>query len=390
MKRYLAIMLAVLLAVTLVACGETQPPPAPDIPVNGDAVPDPGVVADNEAADIANEAEDVGDDAVDFSDIRLALMVSAFGDLSFNDNIREGLERLEVYGFQVQYVEVGTDPSRADAFVLDIIDMGTDILINHATYTDQVEAAAREFPDMRFIIYDTPREIANPLPNVHYINYAQNEGSYLVGMIAAAVSESGVISTLGGMQNPVIQDFMVGYMAGARAYNPDIKVVYGFMGNWTDTAMMQELFTSHFHAFGADVVYPLSGNAGIGAFEAALSVGAYGIGVDSDMYALFYGNDFVDVIVTSMLKEIGNSIYAAIMRIMDGEDLFGTAEMMGIATGSVGFVDNAQFRGIVPAGSIARVEAEMERVISGEVRVPSFFDFDTEQEFVDFANSFAP
>ena len=362
MKKFLSLLLVLVLAVFMIACG-------------------------------SKEASTTDDTEGGYADTKLVLMVSAFGDLSFMDAARKGVERLGDLGFETQFVECGEDSSKYEAYVLDICDSDADYLICGATYQDYVEAAAPNYPDMRFILFDTAREIENPLPNIYYISYAQNEGSYLVGMIAAAMSQSGVISTIGGMQNPTICDFMTGYIDGAQAFNPDIKVVIGFMGNWTDTAMMQELFTTHYNTYKADVVFPLSGNAGVGAFEAAHKLGALAIGVDSDQYQLYsdQGNEYAEVIITSMLKEVGNSIYASILRIFeDGEELFGTAEILGLSTGSVGYVDNDHFRSLVPAEVITKVEEAKEAIFSGEIKVKSYYDFASEDAFNEFANSIAP
>lgn len=372
MKKVLSLLVVFVLALSLAACGQSS---------SGSTTTPSGSVGSSGASGSA-----------DYSDTKLVLMVSAFGDLSYMDAAKKGVESLGELGYQTQYVECGEDSSKYEAYVLDICDSGADYLICGATYKDYVEAAAPSYPDMRFILFDTAREIENPLENVYYISYAQNEGSYLVGMVAAAMSESGVIGTIGGMQNPTICDFMVGYMAGAQAYNPEIKVVSGFMGNWTDTAMMQELYTAQYNTYKADVCFPLSGNAGVGVFEAAHKLGTYAIGVDSDQYQLYsdQGNAYAEVILTSMLKEAGNSIYSTFMRINDGEELFGTAEVLGLSTGSVGYVDNDHFRELVPADAIAKVEAAAQDIADGKVTVPSYYDFGSEEEFTKYAQSFAP
>jgi basic membrane protein A len=324
---------------------------------------------------------------------KLVLMVAAFGDLSFMDAARSGVARLEEIGFSAQYVECGDDSSKYQSYVLDICDSGADYLICGATYMDYVENVADDYPDMRFILFDTSRTIESPKDNVFYISYAQNEGAYLAGYVAAAISESGVISTIGGMQNPTICDFMVGYAAGASDCRPDVKVLSAFMGTWTDTAMMRELYTSQFNMYKADVCFPLSGNAGVGGFVAAHELGAYAIGVDSDQYMLYsdQGNAYAESIVTSMLKEVGNSIYATVTRVFDGGySPFGTAEVMGLSTGSVGLVENDRYRAVVPEDVRAKVSEAARKIASGEASVPSYYDFGSESEYTQWMNNFAP
>lgn len=380
MKKFLALSVALVLAFSLVACG------------GGGASSAVGSTTDTNA-DSKSTGDAKTDGGKDYSKTKLVLMVNTLGDLSFMDAAKDGLDRLEEVGFDTTCVECGTDSSKYDAYVLDICDSGADYLICSATYKDYVEAAAPDYPDMRFILFDSARVIDDPLDNIYYLSYAQNEGAYLTGMVAASLSESGVIGTIGGVQNPTICDFMVGYMEGAKAYNPEIKVVSAFMGNWTDVAMMRELYTAQYNTYKADVCFPLSGNAGVGVFEAANEFGTYCIGVDSDQYLIYskQGNEYADVIVTSMLKEISNSIYNTVLRIVDeGYDPFGTAEVLGLSMDAVGYAVNENFEKHVDAEMVKELEAAKAKIVSGEIKVPSYYDFKNEEDFTEFANSFAP
>lgn len=104
--------------------------------------------------------------------------------------------------------------------------------------------------------------------NVALIFYAQNEGSYIVGQLAAGMSESGVVAVNVGMDTPVIADFVTGFIDGAQAYDPDIKIVKAAVGSWTDPAKMKELCLTQARDKQADVFYQVAGASGAGLFEA--------------------------------------------------------------------------------------------------------------------------
>lgn len=366
-KKIFALMLCLLMVFSLAACGGT--PDTPDTP-------------------------DEGTDKTDPSQLEIVYMVGNLGDMSFSDSGARGIDELKTkYGFNTRIVETTPDSNKFEAFVLEVCDSGADFLIASSSYQEIIEKYAADYPDMRFVIFDVARNTPVAADNIFYIVYAQNEGSYLVGMIAAAMSESGVIGCVGGVQNPVIQDFMTGYMEGALAYNPDIKVSTAWVGDWRDAPKMLELCTAQHNSYGVDVFFPIAGGAGNGAFDAALNIGGiWTIGVDSDQYAIFEaaGNPYADVILTSMLKEVGNSFVWVFEDYLNGQEHWGTVRTLGIAENSVGYVNNEVLQANCPAEVIEAVEQAKEQIASGSLKVKSYFDFEDEQGYQDFANSIAP
>ena len=295
--------------------------------------------------------------------LTLALVVAGnFGDRSFYDSSNAGATKLEAEGVTVKRIECGntghTEQIYNAADVADIV-----VLVGWEFY--DVEAVATEYPDTKFIWIDNATSA--PVPNILNITYAQNEGSFLAGYVAAKLSESGVIGAMGGADQDTINDFIVGYKQGALYANPDVKVEVIYSNDYDDPAIGKECALT-LHEKGADVVFQIASKCGDGVFEAAAEEGFYAIGVDSDQK---YINP--DVIICSMIKQVGDSIYDAVKQYMaKGDDcgLFGTTWIANMATGYVGL-------GYGEEGSVQQVSDEIKveveelakKIIAGEIVV---------------------
>ena len=221
---------------------------------------------------------------------KIVYVVDALGDMSFNDSGNEGMNTLKTQGYNVQVVETGEDASKYNSFVSDACDGGADYLVTNSTYIDNVNKVAAAYPKVHFIVFDVAPDTKITSSNILLITFAQNEASYLGGIVAASKSKSGVIGAVGGVENPTIEDFITGYIQGAVSVNPKIKVCTSYVGNWTDSAKMLELCTTQYNTYKCDVFFPIAGGAGTGAFEAAQKIGngnVWTLGVDSDQYTIF-------------------------------------------------------------------------------------------------------
>ena len=295
--------------------------------------------------------------------LTLALVVAGnFGDRSFYDSSNEGATRLEKEGVTVKRIECGnighTEQIYNAAEAADIV-----VLVGWEFY--DVEAVAPEYPDKKFIWIDNAT--GAPVANVLNITYAQNEGSFLAGYVAAKMSESGTIGAMGGMDDATINDFIVGYKQGALYANPDIQVQVIYSNDYDDPAIGKECALT-LHEKGADVVFQIASKCGDGVFEAAKEDGFYAIGVDSDQKYIA-----PEVIICSMRKEVGNSIYDAVKQYMEkGDDcgLFGTTWIADMATGYVGlsYGEEGSVQQI-PDDLKAEVEELAQKIVSGEIVV---------------------
>lgn len=317
--------------------------------------------------------------------IRVALLIGNRGDMSFNDSAAEGVEQAaaDFEGqIELNVIEYGTDPSNFEPNFLDAADAGYDVLISSSTFLDFIAMYAQDYPEVSFWLFDSEFDFSpGGFDNVYSIVYKANEASYLGGYITASTSDTGVLGFLGGIDQNIISDFLVGFIQGAQEANPDIKVITSYVGSWTDSAKGKELGFAMFNQ-NASIAFNVAGGSGVGLIEAAVETGKLVLGVDSDQ-ALMYQeqgqDDFAQVIPTSVLKNVGDSLYRAIDLYLKGELPLGTNETLGIAEGGVGLAENDFYREAYSEELIAEVEEIKQRIIDGEIVIDSAYGMTTEE-----------
>ncbi len=304
----------------------------------------------------------------------IAYVVTGLGDMSFNDSGEVGMNVLREAGYDVKTVETGDDAAGYLDTMYDLLDTGYDYVIASSPYQEQVETVAAEFPDTKFVLFDVNSDTAVAADNILYIYFKQNESSYLGGIVAAGLSKDGAIGAIGGVENPVIKDFITGFVDGAVSYNPDIKVSTGWVGDWSNTAKMKEICNTQNKSAAVDVFFPIAGGAGTGAFEAAAELGVWTLGVDSDQYAAFIDSNeaFAKVIATSVTKEVGNTMISLFSDPSTIE--WGSLKAMGVAENAVGLAMNDYYKEVVPQEVQDAVDKAIEDITSGAVVVKSYFD----------------
>lgn len=304
--------------------------------------------------------------ASDGSDLTLALVVAGtFGDRSFYDSSKAGCDELvNQTGLTLKTIECNNENHSQQIYnAADAADVV--VLVGWEFY--DVETIAPEYPDVRFIWIDNAT--VAPVENVLNITYAQNQGSFLAGYIAAKMSQTGVIGAVGGEDSDTINDFIVGYTQGAKYADDSVSVEVQYAMTYDDPAVGKECALA-LHEKKADVVFQIASKTGDGVFEAAREAGFYAIGVDSDQK---YIAD--DVIICSMVKNVGQSIVDAVNTYLEESakgtnTLFGTtwvADMqenyIGIGYGEAGATQQ------IPDELKAEVEALSAKILSGEIVV---------------------
>jgi basic membrane protein A len=227
-------------------------------------------------------------------------------------------------------------------------------------FTDAMTAVAPKFPNVKFGIVDSFVDA----PNVQSLTFAANEGSFLVGAVAAGMSKTGTIGFVGGMEIPLIKAFEVGYDAGAKSVNPNIKILSGYTGNFSDVAKGKEVTLTQYSQ-GADVVYAAAGACGLGTFEAAKEKGLWAIGVDTDQDAYAKGS-----VVTSMLKHVEVGVYNSLKSAFDGTFKGGLVNS-DLKIGGVGISEMKYTKDKVPAELLAKVTKLSDMIKAGTIKVPS-------------------
>lgn len=307
------------------------------------------------------------------------------GDKSFFDSANAGVMRAkEDLGISVRAIEGGYDPSNWAPDIEQLCQGDWDIIIVGTWQLQEIiQDLAPQYPDKKFFVYDTSVDYSlGNLDNVYSILYKQNEGSYLTGVLAGLITTSDLpyanpekkIGFIGGMDIPVINDFMVGFRQGAKSVDPAIETLVAYVGDFNDPAKAKELSLAMFDQ-GVDIAFNGAAQAGLGLLDAGAIKERYTIGVDSDQYLLYKDSnpDRAKFIVTSMLKNVGETLYRAIELHLDGTLPYGEVENLGIEEKGVGLADNENFRAVAPQEFIDRIKEAERKIQSGEIKVETAF-----------------
>jgi len=303
--------------------------------------------------------------------VAVAYDLAGRGDGGFNDLAYNGAEQAAAeLGLELTEVTAkaeDTDQDRSDRLRL-LADSGHNPIIAVGfTYAGPVAEVAAEYPDVWFGIVDDGTVEA---PNVAGLVFAEEEGSFLVGVVAALESETGHVGFIGGVNVPLIVKFEAGYIAGAQAVNPDIEITSTYLSQppdfsgFNDPAKGKEAAKGMFDA-GADIVYAAAGGSGGGLFEAATEGGYLAIGVDADQYHTA-APEVRDVIMTSMLKNVNVATHAFTTQVVDGSAQAGV-NLFDLEAGGVGYSTSG---GLIDH-IVGEVDAYAEQIISGDITVPA-------------------
>ena len=371
MKKYFSLFLALALVLMMFAgCGGSPEPAAPAAPAE---TPADGSTAPAETPAPAGEK------------LKVANVVNGnLGDKSFFDSCEAGLSQLAADGI-IEYKTFELGPTDADqpkwlSTLEELSADGSYDLIVCGTYQmpDYLTQVATNYPDQKYLIYDS----AVDLPNVVCVNYKQNDMGYLVGTAAALATSSDlpnmnpekVIGFVGGENGPVINDFLVGYVQGAQAADPDVKIDTQYVGNFYDTGAAKELANVMIGQNKCDIVWGVAGGAGNGAAEAANELKAWFIGVDSDQEATFSiaQPELAAVTLFSGLKNIGDSIIWVINEQLAGNTHYGETLNLGISEGGVSLATGGNVQ-TLPDDIKKAVEDATTKITSGEIVVDTAF-----------------
>ena len=375
MKKVLAILLCVAMvtAIALTGCG------------GGDG----GSSSDSGSGSASTAKENAGNVA--------AVLNPALGDKSFCDSCWAGLNEIkDKYGVDVDYFEAKDDQTKIIPALTEYAESGNYgiIVAGGNRNVEPTQAVIEAFPNQKFFYYDASIQDSEngPYSNAFSMVYKQNEGSYLVGWLAGKLTQSGTIATFGAAENDVIWDFIYGYLEGAQAARDDIKVITTFVGDWSNVTKAKDLANDAMSQ-GADVLFHVAGGAGAGMFEAIAENGdgkVWGIGVDSDQYAE-YAEDKPEIasrILTSMIKNVGNSLVWAYDKVVEGNLEWGENVSLGIAEDAVGPAESGPFLEL-DQSLLDEYEQVKEDVASGKIVVGTAYG-KTSEEQQEFANSFRP
>jgi basic membrane protein A len=307
--------------------------------------------------------------------VGLAYDIGGRGDQSFNDSAARGLDKAKAEsGFEVKELEAAqgeTDAQKEDR-LRQLAEGGYNPVIGVGfAYAKAIGAVAKDNPNVKFAIIDDFTAGTDDGPNIANLTFAENEGSFLVGVAAALKSKTGNVGFIGGVNTPLIQKFEVGYIAGVKAVKAGATVQSKYLTQppdftgFNDPAKGETAANGMFDA-GADVVYAAAGGSGGGAFKAAKAKGVLGIGVDSDQYNLPALADVKDVIITSMVKEVDLAVYDFVNSVKDNKFTAGNK----IYDLKAGGIDYATSGGKIDDIK-TQIDAYKAKIVSGEIKVPA-------------------
>jgi basic membrane protein A len=315
------------------------------------------------------------------------LISGSLGDKGFNDSARAGLEMIKAkWGDRVttKYTELGSDTAKMNPALEDAGAEGYNVVLCSNNFNSAIQQIAPLYPKTLFVMYDGWTK--EPIANVNQIQFKNNEAGYLAGALAglmttakgdAKLNADNIIGFIGGRDITGINDFLVGYIAGAQKVNPTVKIVYNYVNSFTDTAKAKDQALIQFNSYKADVVYHAAGRAGLGSFDAAVETGKYAIGVDTDQASLF-GNEpaKASLILTSTMKRVDLTLFRAFERYMNGEAIGGKQEYIGAVEGAIAY---APFNKAVPASLQKTLEQVVTDIKAGKVKIPSAFTMSQEE-----------
>ena len=356
MKKLFAILMAILMVFTLAGCSSNAP------------------AADDAAADDAAPAEDV---------LKVAYcMNGTLGDKSFFDSGDAGLKKanadfagkVECTAIEFTYDDTTWQSQLENVFMSEEYDV---IIVGTYDMLEMTVALTEEYPDQKVWFFDEQWDFdANPRDNVISLLFKQNEGSYLVGYMAAMASKTNHISFCGGMSNTVLLDFAAGYEDGAKAYNPDCTVDITWMDSFSDSSKGKDVATGSYSQ-GVDVVFACGGSAGLGVFEAALEYDdVYVIGVDGNQGAMWEAAGEADKAaktLTSMTKEVGTGFYDFIAKELEGSVGYGQNYRLGCDGGYVSAAVTSATEAALSADQLAVIKDLEAKIISGEIKPATAF-----------------
>jgi len=315
--------------------------------------------------------------------IKVALVFDIGGknDRSFNQSAWEGSKKAEKdLKVMVKDVEPADTTAVQETF-RNFANQNFDIIfgIGYA-HAPSIEKVAKEFPKIHFALVDSMVD----LPNVASLVFKEQEGSFLVGALAAMrAQEKGGKKTLGfigGMDIPLIHKFELGYVQGAKAIDPNVEVIVNYVGNtptaWNDPAKAKEIANAQI-AKGANVIYAAAGGSGNGLFDAVKEKNGegvclpekktciYAIGVDANQNYILPGQ-----ILTSMTKRVDVAVYETIKAQSQGK-FKGGLQLFGLESNGVGYALDNNNKALISKEMILKVEDLKKKIISKKITIKS-------------------
>ncbi|MCG8569734.1 MAG: BMP family ABC transporter substrate-binding protein, partial [Spirochaetes bacterium] len=305
--------------------------------------------------------------------IGLIIGLGGFGDRAFNDMQYNGMIMAQKkYNVIFEYRE----PKIYDHLAImmeDLIASDCEVIIcSSFDHIELVDKTAPKYPHIKFVLID--EFLKTMYPNTASLTFRQNEGSFLVGALAGLMTTTNVIGAIGGMNIPVINDFFVGYQAGARYTNPDITVLQMYINEhdpdhvpWANPVASKEMSLTMMDEQNADIIFGVAAASNLGIFQAAKMRKKYAIGVDADQDYLEAGT-----ILISMMKNLDMAVVYIIGEIIAGR-FESKKYILGLKENGVGLSPMEFTKNLIPKKHLMIIENLKEEIISGKRKIPTVY-----------------
>jgi basic membrane protein A len=304
--------------------------------------------------------------------VGLVFDVGGRGDKSFNDAAYRGLEKAQKdLGIEFEYIEPGPGADREAA--LRQFSSRPDISLIFGIgfiFSDEITKIAFEFPGKKYACVDYTVDASKVIPpNLVALEFKEEEGSFLIGVIAGFMTKTNKVGFVGGMESPLIKKFQVSYEAGVRYVNPKCEILIGYAGVTGDAfknpGKGKELALGQY-SDGVDIIYHASGVTGLGVFEAAREMKKFAIGVDSDQ-----NDEAPGFVITSMLKVVDVAVFETIKHVKNNTFKGGGAETFGLRSNGVDYAYTEKNKNMIPDDVRSKVELIKKEIIEGKIKIPT-------------------
>nr|WP_326168369.1 BMP family ABC transporter substrate-binding protein [uncultured Oscillibacter sp.] len=380
-NRFLALALAAMMAISLVGCGGGN---------GGGASGGSSDSGSSAPADGGSSAPaESGGDAR-----KIVYLVNGnLGDKGFYDSAASGIQMMaDNLGAETKIIEMGRDETSYESNFLDVSEQDWDLIVcGTFSVSELAQEVAPQYPDKNYLIFDVTVDFDKVTTgNMIGVSYYSNQGAFLSGVLAAKMLlQSGdaridasrkILGFVGSMDTSGINDFLVGYLEGVKYVDPDIQVLTSYVGSFEDVTKCMEMTTQLYNQ-GAQIVYAPASQSILGAATAASDCGKYLIACDQDLYAQLAETDpkLAETILTTSLKNVGDSLFTAVQGLADGTMTYGNNYILGLDSGAVGLAKNENYTSIVPSDIQSEIDEVEAKIISGEVEVASAFSMSTEE-----------
>jgi basic membrane protein A len=330
------------------------------------------------------------------------LVNGSLGDKGFYDSAASGIRRIaNELGCETNIIEMGRNETSYEGYFLDESEKDWDIIISGTwSVSELTHEIAAQFPDKHYLFFDGDVDFSKvPAGNMMGVTYKSNETGFMAGCLAARVLVSGapkvdsgrkILGFVGSMDAPNINDFLIGYMEGIKYIDPEIKLLTSYVGSFEDVPKCLEMTTQLYNQ-GAQIVYAPTSQSMLGAVTASSNRDKYLIACDTDIWGIMKDTDATIVrnVLSSSLKNIGDSLLVAVRDYRSGAKRMGENYVMGIETGAVGLADNENYRAVVSSEVRDEMTRIAGRVAAAEITVGTSFGMET-SEVADLRNAMKP